>query len=623
MRAWLCVRTRLPRFSNRFFSSLTTNPKRIAELRCLTLLEACNSLPKLFQVQSHLIKLGLHSNNFVLTKFSQISSSLRSIEIAADLILCQPTSVIECFDVFLFNNVIRAFANSARETDRAASFFALMRRHDISPNKFTFPFLLKASALLHDSNLVKQIHGNVVKFGFDDDLFVQNTLVHGYSSVAQGLDSARRIFDGMPISDSVSWSAMIGGYVKNSRSSEAIGLFRKMQMAGVKPDEITMLNLLSACADVGALEIGRWIARYVDRDAAILKTVPLCNALIHMFAKCGGMDDALRLFHDMREKTIVTWTSVIDGLAMHGRGVEAVVLFEDMKVKGVVPDSVAFICVLTACSHAGMVDQGRQYFESMSEFDIVPTIEHYGCMVDLFSRAGLVEHALEFVNKMSIEPNPIIWRTIISACRIHGKLELGESITQRLIRNEPTHESNYVLLSNVYGSMNQWENKTVIRRVMGVRGMRKIPGCTSIEVNNEIYEFLAGDKSHPQYKEIYEMVDEMGREWKKAGYIPTTSEVLFDIDDEDKEDALNRHSEKLAIAFALLNTKPGTPIRIVKNLRIICVNLKAVRLDPYLWPKSLNGEVIQRTMGQPYRSNLMDDRGQIVTLSEETLVCSV
>ncbi|XP_068658036.1 pentatricopeptide repeat-containing protein At4g21065-like [Aristolochia californica] len=569
MRTWLCALTRLRRSSIRYFSSLTTNPKRIAEQSCLALLEACDSLPKLVQVQAHLFKLGLHSNNFVLTKFSQISSSLRSIEIAADLIFCQPASTIKSFDAFLCNTVIRAFANSANETDKAASIFALMRWHNISPNKFTFPFLLKASASLDDYNLIKKIHGNVVKFGFSDDLYVQNTLVHGYSSVAQGLESACQVFDGMPKSDSVSWSAMIGGYVRNSRSSEAIGMFRKMQMASVKPDEVTMVTVLSACADLGALEIGRWIARYVERDDDIVKTVPLCNALIDMFAKCGGIDDALRLFQDMPEKSIVTWTSMIDGLAMHGRGVEAISLFEEMKKKSMVPDDVAFIGVLTACSHVGMVDQGRQYFDSMSsEFGIVPKIEHYGCMVDLFSRAGLVEHALEFINKMPIETNPIIWRTMISACRMHGKLELGESITKRLIRNEPTHESNYVLLSNVYASMSQWEKKSIIRRVMGVRGMRKVPGCTSVELNNEIYEFIAGDKSHPQYKEIYEMVDEMGKELKRAGYIPTTSEVLFDIDDEDKEDALNRHSEKLAIAFALLNTKPETPIRIVKNLRV-------------------------------------------------------
>ncbi|BFG18872.1 hypothetical protein CerSpe_051460 [Prunus speciosa] len=254
---------------------------------------------------------------------------------------------------------------------------------------------------------------------------------------------------------------------------------------------------------------------------------------------------------------------------MHGRGMEAMSLFEEMIGTGVAPDDVAFIGLFSACSHSGLVEKGKSYFSSMVEkFHIVPKIEHYGCMVDMLCRAGLVKEALEFIQKMPIEPNPIVLRTLISACRAHGELKLGESITKQLITNEPMQESNYVLLSNIYAKMTHWEKKAKIREVMDKRGMKKIPGSTMIELDHEIYEFVAGDKSHKQYKQIYEMVDEMGREMKRAGYVPTTSEVLLDIDEEDKEDALNRHSEKLAIAFALLNTPPGTPIRIVKNLRV-------------------------------------------------------
>jgi pentatricopeptide repeat protein len=288
-----------------------------------------------------------------------------------------------------------------------------------------------------------------------------------------------------------------------------------------------------------------------------------------MFAKCGDVDKATNLFRSMRERNIVSWTSVIGGLAMHGRGVEAVAVFEEMVRSGVTPDDVVFIGLLSACSHSGLVDKGKGYFDSMrKDFSIVPKIEHYGCMVDMLCRAGLVKEALKFVQEMPIDPNPVVWRTLINACRAHGELKLGEKITRQLIRNEPMHESNYVLLSNIYAKMSDWEKKTRIREAMDMKGMKKIPGSTMIELDNEIYEFVAGDKSHAQSKEIYEMVDEMGKEMKRAGYMPTTTEVLLDIDDEDKEDTLNRHSEKLAIAFALLNTPPGTLIRIVKNLRV-------------------------------------------------------
>ena len=407
-----------------------------------------------------------------------------------------------------------------------------------------------------------------MKLGFDDDVHVQNTMVHMYCSCNGGINCAQKVFDEMPKLDSVSWSAMIGGYVRLGWSSDAIGLFRKMQMAGVRPDEITMVLVLSACTDLGAFELGKWVESYIEKEK-VQKNVELCNALIDMFAKCGDVDKALKLFRDMNERTIVSWTSVIVGLAMHGRGLEAVSLFEEMIGAGVAPDDVAFIGLLSACSHSGSVENGRKYFDLMiKRFKIVPKIEHYGCMVDMFCRAGLVKEALEFVQKMHIEPNPIVLRTLISACRAHGELKLGESITKQLIRNEPMHESNYVLLSNIYAKMSHWEKKTKIREVMDKKGIKKIPGSTMIELDSKIYEFVAGDKSHRQYKEIYEMVDEMGRELKRAGYAPNTSEVLQDIDEEDKEDALNRHSEKLAIAFALINTQPGTPIWIVKNLRV-------------------------------------------------------
>ncbi|KAB5553329.1 hypothetical protein DKX38_010640 [Salix brachista] len=446
----------------------------------------------------------------------------------------------------------------------------MLERNDL-PNKFTYPFVLKACAGIGDLNLGKSIHGSVVKFGFGDEVNVQNTLVHMYCCCRGGeggVEFARKVFDEMSRSDSVSWSAMIGGYVRVGRSSDAISLFREMQIKGVCPDEITMVSVLSACTGLGALELGKWVESYVEKES-VQKNVELSNALIDMFAKCGDVDKATNLFRSTRERNIVSWTSVIGGLAMHGRGAEAVAVFEEMIRSGVTPDDVVFIGLLSACSHSGLVDKGKKYFDSMrKEFGIVPKIEHYGCMVDMLCRAGLVKEALKFVQEMPIDPNPVVWRTLINACRAHGELKLGEKITRQLIRNEPMHESNYVLLSNIYAKMSDWEKKTRIREAMDMKGMKKIPGSTMIELDNEIYEFVAGDKSHAQSKEIYEMVDEMGKEMKRAGYIPTTTEVLLDIDDEDKEDTLNRHSEKLAIAFGLLNTPPGTLIRIVKNLRI-------------------------------------------------------
>ncbi|BBG95498.1 Tetratricopeptide repeat-like superfamily protein, partial [Prunus dulcis] len=507
--------------------------QREAEQSCLALLQACDAVPKLAQLHGHVLKLGLRNNPLVLTKFTSTASDLKAIDYASPFLFA-PDADTHLYDSFLFNTIIRAYAQTSHGKHKALCFYNVMLEGAVLPNKFTYPFVLKACAGLGDLNLGTSVHGSVVKFGFDDDVHVCNTMVHMYCCCSGGIESARKVFDEMPKLDSVSWSAMIGGYVRVGWSTDAVDLFREMQMVGVRPDEITMVSVLSACTDLGALELGKWVESYIDKEG-IQKTVELSNALIDMFSKCGDVEKALKLFRYMSGRTIVSWTSVIDGLAMHGRGMEAMSLFEEMIGTGVAPDDVAFIGLFSACSHSG---------------------------------AGLVKEALEFIQKMPIEPNPIVLRTLISACRAHGELKLGESITKELIRNEPMQESNYVLLSNIYAKMTHWEKKAKIREVMDKRGMKKIPGSTMIELDHEIYEFVAGDKSHKQYKQIYEMVDEMGREMKRAGYIPTTSEVLLDIDEEDKEDALNRHSEKLAIAFALLNTPPGTPIRIVKNLRV-------------------------------------------------------
>ncbi|CAK9174231.1 unnamed protein product [Ilex paraguariensis] len=550
-----------------FHNQLTITNKRAAEQNCLTLLQLCDSLPKLTQLHAHIFKLGLRNNPLVLTKFASTSSDLNAIDYASTFLFAADAKT-HLYDSFLFNTVIRAYTQPRDSKHNGIYYYKLMLEYGVLANKFTYPFVLKACAGLGDLSLGKTVHGCVLKVGFDDDVHVLNTMVHMYGCCCGGIEFGRKVFDEMPKSDPVSWSAIIGGYARLGMSIEAVGLFRKMQISGVRPDEITMVSVLSACTDLGALELGKWVESYVEREN-VVNSVELCNALIDMFAKCGDVDKALRLFRNMTERSIVSWTSVIVGMAMHGRGPEAFSLFEEMKGAGVVPDDVAFIGLLNACSHSGLVEEGQQHFYSMTkDFGIVPKIEHYGCMVDLLSRAGLVKEALEFVQKMPIQPNPIIWRTLITACRAHGELNLGESITKELIRNEPMHESNYVLLSNIYAKQFRWERKTKIREVMEKKGMRKIPGSTMIELDNEIYEFVAGDKSHSQYKDIYEMLDEMGRKLKRAGYVPTTSEVLLDIDEQDKEDALNRHSEKLAIAFALLKTPPGTPIRIVKNLRV-------------------------------------------------------
>ncbi|KAK6927526.1 Pentatricopeptide repeat [Dillenia turbinata] len=453
---------------------------RLAEQACLSLLQTCTSLSNLTQIQSHILKLGLHNNPLVLTKFASSSSNLNAIDYSASFIFSNTC----LYDTFLFNTIIRAYSQTFQFKHKAISFYNLMLSYGILPNQFTYPFVLKACAGLLDLKLGQSVHGSVTKYGFDKDLNVQNTIIHMYCCCDGGVEIGRKIFDEMPKMDSVSWSAMIGGYVRAGRSNDAVGIFRKMQGSRVKADEITMVSVLSACSDLGALELGKWVAAYIEKEG-IEMSVELFNALIDMFAKCGDVEEALRLFQNMGARNIISWTSVIVGLAMHGRGAEAIALFEEMKGAGMNPDEVVFIGLLMACSHSGLVEEGKKYYNSMmNEFGIVPKIEHYGCMVDLFCRAGLVEQALDFVQTMPIEPNSVIMRTLVNACRVHGKLELGEMYTKHLLEKEPMHDSNYVLLSNIYAKMLCWEKKTKIREIMLLQLIRKMfPSPKTLELS--------------------------------------------------------------------------------------------------------------------------------------------
>lgn len=544
--------------------------KRAAEQNCLALLQLCNSFVKLTQIHAKIIKTGLQNNPLVLTKFTSVSSDLKAVNYSCSF-LFSPESEPLYYDTFLFNTVIEAYAETARFKRNAIHYYKEMLSHGIGPNNYTYPFVLKACAGTGDLGLGKTVHGSVLKLGFCCDAHVLHAAIHMYCSCRSGIEFAEQVFDEMPKSNSVSWSTMIGGYVRWAMSSEAIRLFRRMQVDGVRPDEITMVLVLSACADLGALELGRWVESYIKREKFEMRA-ELYNVLIDMFAKCGDVDKALILFRNMPEikRTVVSWTSVIFGMALHGRGSEAVSLFEEMRQAGVVPDDVAFIGLLCACSHSGLVEEGKKYFDSMvNDYGIKPRIEHYGCRVDLLSRAGLVKEAIEFIDTMPVAPNPVIWRSLISACgATQDQLNLGERISKDLIMKEPMQEANYVLLSSIYAKKLDWEKKTTVREAMGKKGIRKIPGSTMIELDDGIHEFVAGDKSHGECSRIYEMVDEMEKKMRAAGYVATTRNVLLDIEEEDKESALNKHSEKLAIAFALLKTPPGSSIRIVKNLRV-------------------------------------------------------
>lgn len=352
---------------------------------------------------------------------------------------------------------------------------------------------------------------------------------------------------------------------------EALDFFHRMLQVGPKPNEYTLVSALAACSNLVALDQGKWIHSFIGRGE-IKMNERLLASIIDMYAKCGEIESASRVFWEHNAKRKVwPWNAMIGGFAMHGKPSEAIKVFQKMKVENVSPNKVTFVALLNACSHGYMVEEGKLYFRLMvSDYGIIPEIEHYGCMVDLLSRAGLLKEAEDMISSMPMAPDVAIWGAVLNACRIYKDMERGYRICRIIKEMDPNHVGCHVLLGNIYSSSGRWNDARMLREKSEIStATKKIPGCSSIELNGTFYQFLVGDRSHPQSRELYSFLDEMTTKLKIAGYVPEFGELLLDIDDEeDKETALSVHSEKLAIAFGLLNTAPGTPIRIVKNLRV-------------------------------------------------------
>ncbi|OMO62202.1 hypothetical protein COLO4_33186 [Corchorus olitorius] len=354
-------------------------------------------------------------------------------------------------------------------------------------------------------------------------------LISGYVTVGD-IESARSVFDQMPVKNVVSWNAMISGYVHSHMFNEALSIFHEMLInAKYKPDQTTLISVLSACSHLGSLEHGKWIDSYIKKNKLFL-SVPLGNALIDMFAKCGDVENAKAVFSMMANKCIITWTTMVSGLAVNGRCREALNLFDRMCLENVKPDDIFFINVLSACTHGGLVEEGKRVFNQMVvQFDIKPQIEHYGCMVDLLGRAGRLEEAVRFIESMHLKPNDVIWASLLSSCHIHGKGDLLESLSKKILDEEPSNPGYITLLSNFSASMRQWADFSSFRALMRHQGIEKVPGCSSIQVGNIVHEFLARDTRHEQRKDIYSILYSLNGHLKTAFDSPMCCENFSDL----------------------------------------------------------------------------------------------
>lgn len=524
------------------------------------------------QIHAHAIKSHLHDHkdpSFItkLINFCTEAPTSSSMSYARHLFDAMPEP-----NIMSFNSIARGYSRYTNPIESFTLFVDVLERGMLLlPDHYTFPSLLKACAAAKGIEEGRQLHCLSMKLGLDGDVFVCPTLISMYTECGD-VDAARRVFDRIfePCCV-VSYNAMITGYARRNRPNEALSLFREMQGKSLKVNEITLLSVLSSCSLLGSLGLGKWINEYAEKHG-FCKYVKVNTALIDMFAKCGSLEDAVSLFERMRCKDTPAWSAMIVAYANHGEAEKSMLMFERMRSESVQPDEITFLGLLNACSHRGLVEEGREYFSMMvNEFKIIPSIKHYGSMVDLLGRAGHLDDAYRFIDTLPISPTPMLWRILLSSCSSHNDLNLAEKVSERIFELDDSHGGDYVILSNLYARNKKWEDVDSLRKVMKDRRAVKVPGCSSIEVKNVVHEFFSGDgvRSNTHTTKLHRALDEMVEELKLAGYVPDTSVVVHaDMDDQEKEITVRYHSEKLAIAFGVLNTPPRTTIRVVKNLRV-------------------------------------------------------
>ncbi|KAI5665943.1 hypothetical protein M9H77_15796 [Catharanthus roseus] len=462
-------------------------------------------------------------------------------------------------NVFSWTSMISGYAHNGK-VDIARKLFEVMpQKNEVSWTAMLMGYIysgrLEEASQLFDAMPIKPIS-------------VCNTMIVGLSQNGE-VKRARRIFDSMMEKDDATWSAMIKAYERNGFDLKALDLFGVMQTQGMSLNFASLISVLTVCANLASLEYGRQIHAQLLR-CSFDSDVYVSSPLITMYMKCGQLVRAKKVFERFSPKDLVMWNSMITGYAQHGLGQEALQLFHEMCSLGVAPDDVTFIGVLSACSYTGKVKEGKEIFEAMeSKYQVEPKIGHYACMVDLLGRAARLSEAMDLINNMPVEADAIVWGSLMGACTKHMNLDLAEIAAKKLLKLEPQNSGPFVLLSNIFASKGKWGDVAKLRKDMRSGKVKKSPGCSWIEVEKRVHMFTGGESTpHPEHQLIVKMLEKLGAALGEAGYMPDGSFVLHDVDEEDKVRSLVHHSERMAVAYGLLKLPEGTPIRVMKNLRV-------------------------------------------------------
>ncbi|GAV82453.1 PPR domain-containing protein/PPR_2 domain-containing protein, partial [Cephalotus follicularis] len=472
----------------------------------LTLAKSCSlnmAIWEGLEIHSHVLKIGYCLDLYLSTALVDMYAKFGKMSCARNV-----------FDEMTDKNIVSwtalicGYARSG-DIDHARKIFDEMpERGDIVTYNAMIDGYVKLGDVLSARNLFDEMpERNVISW---------TCMIDGYCDVGD-LVSARLLFDAMPEKNLVSWNAMIGGYCQNKQPHKALKLFHKMQSStSFEPDEITILSILPAIADLGALDLGGWVHQFVWRKNLDRET-KVCTALVDMYAKCGEIKKARNYFDDFPKKEVACWNALINGCAVNGRAKEALEVFSEMQHDGVRPNDVTMIGVLSACNHGGLVEEGKRWFRAMEEGELTPKIEHYGCMVDLLGRAGCLEEAEKLIKSMPYAANGIIISSFLSACGYSKDVMTAERVIKNAINMDPWNDGNYVTLRNLYAAEERWRDAEEVKRLMRKNMLTKEVGYSAVEVDSRVSEFISGDRVHPQWEKIQSVLGELWMHMRGQG----------------------------------------------------------------------------------------------------------
>lgn len=535
-----------------------------------TALTACSSLESIRlgkQIHAYVVKYQTEDDTSVGNSLCSLYSTCGSLNSAI-----KAFNRIREKNVMSWTTVIGASGENG-EAVQGLRFFSKMLSEGIQPNEFTLTSISSVCGTMLSLRLGAQVHSVGIKLGYASNLRVRNSIMYLYLKCGL-FDEAQKLFDGMSHVNLVTWNAMIAGHAQmmdlakddlsaHNGGTEALSIFSKLNSSGMKPDLYTFSSILTICSRLVALEQGEQI-HALTLKTGFLSDVVVGTALVNMYKKCGRIERASRVFVEMSTRTLISWTSMITGFANHSLSHQALQLFEDMLLAGVRPNQVTFVGALAACSNAGMVYEALGYFEMMQkEYKIKPVMDHYMCLIDMFVRLGCIEEAFDFIKKMDFEPNEVIWSVFIAGCRRHGNMELGFYAAEQLLKLKPKDCESYAMLLDIFVSAGRWEDVAVVKNLTREEKLSETDDWSWIRIKDKVYSFKPNDGLHPQSAEIFKVLDELVEKAKGFGYKQQES---FELTDE--ESASVYHSEKLAIAFGLLNTPIVSPILVVKSTTV-------------------------------------------------------